>query len=282
VAPFLFSTLAAIFLPTGCNTPGWSFCVRMPPDVPMEITQDEDTSAVYNFAMPDGSSAHVRIDPETDAVRGGTWSVRRQGLENVRWQADGHGRIDYFIERVWAESAGIPRFIHAWIEASETGEISDAEALILTLRSCDPGMCPATNLSTTLPVAPTPAPPEPPEPSDPVDSADDNPDQPEAEIVAETGTSNGDAATPPVEAASIAGNVEIPISPSETIVEVVRVPFPSDAEEMPPETDDGIDALAGSFSETPPETDSAPDTADDTAPVEQSHRDGPVMLTGDN
>ena len=44
---------------------------------------------------------------------------------------------------VWAESAGIPRFLHAWIEASETGEISEAEALIQTLRSCDPRMCPA-------------------------------------------------------------------------------------------------------------------------------------------
>lgn len=143
MASFLLSTLAALFLPTGCNTPGWSFCVNLPPDVPMDIAQDEAGFAIYHFSMPDGSSAHVRIDPETELMRGGAWSVRRQGLENVRWQADGEGRIDYFIERVWAESAGIPRWIHAWIEASDAGEISEAEGLIQTLRSCDPGMCPA-------------------------------------------------------------------------------------------------------------------------------------------
>ena len=256
--------------------------MRMPPDVQMDIAQEDDSAAVYNFAMPDGSSAHVRVDPETDSIRGGTWSVRRQGLENVRWQADGDGRIDYFIERVWAESVGIPRWVHAWIDASETGEISDAEALILTLRSCDPGMCPAPGPSMTLPVAPTSASADPTEPSDTGASADDNPEPPEAEAVAETEPALPDAATTPVEAVVNAGNIEIPISSTETIVEVVRVPFPSDTEEMPPETDDGIDALAGSLSETLPQTDSAPDTADDTAPVEQSHRDGPVMLTGDH
>ncbi|GJL96433.1 MAG: hypothetical protein DHS20C06_02500 [Hyphobacterium sp.] len=117
----------------------------------MEVVRDEAAFAAnYHFSMADGSSAHVRIDSETEIIRVGAWSERRQGLETVRWQADGDGRIDYFIERVWAESAGIPRWIHAWILASESGEISDAEALILTLRSCDPGMCPVPEPVTLL------------------------------------------------------------------------------------------------------------------------------------
>jgi len=141
--PLLTSILATLFLPTGCSMPGWSFCVRMPDDARMEVAQDQSDPVIYRFEMADGSNAFVAVGESTEVVYGGQWSERRQGLETVRWQANGGGRIDYYIERVWAESAGIPRFLHAWIEASETGEISEAEALIQTLRSCDPRMCPA-------------------------------------------------------------------------------------------------------------------------------------------
>lgn len=149
--PLLTSLLATAFLPTGCSMPGWSFCVRMPADARMEVAQDQTDPVIYRFEMTDGSNAFVAVGETTEAVYGGQWSERRQGLETVRWQASGDGRIDYYIERVWAESAGIPRFLHAWIEASDGGEISDAEALIQTLRSCDPRLCPAPG-----PVSPAP------------------------------------------------------------------------------------------------------------------------------
>lgn len=139
----LGSILAVLFLPTGCNLPGWSFCVRMPSDGVVEVARDDGGIVSYSFSMADGSRAEVRVSEDVEPARGGTWSERRQGLETLRWQADGAGRIDYYIERVWADAAGIPRFLHARIIASGTGEIAGAEALVQTLRSCDPGMCPA-------------------------------------------------------------------------------------------------------------------------------------------
>jgi hypothetical protein len=151
MASFLLSMLAAMFLPTGCNTPGWSFCVDLPPEARMEVVQDVEDFIVYQFDMSDGSGTFIYVGWAPQIQQSGQWSERRQGLETVRWQASGDGRIDYYIERVWAESAGIPRWVHAWVVASETGEISDAEALILTLRSCDPGLCPAPG-----PALPTP------------------------------------------------------------------------------------------------------------------------------
>lgn len=138
----LVSTLAVLFLPTGCNFPGWSFCVNVPPDAVMEVAENNSGIVTYSFLMTDGSRAEVRIGEDMAPARGGLWSERRQGLETVRWRADGAGRIDYYIERVWADTAGIPRFLHARVDGSETGEIAGAEALIQTLRSCDPQMCP--------------------------------------------------------------------------------------------------------------------------------------------
>lgn len=143
MAAALISLLTAVLLPNGCTLPGWSFCVRMPADAVMELAQDETDPFIYQFRFEDGSRAFIAVGFDTEIAVGGTWSERRQGLETLRWRANGEGRIDYYIERVWAESAGIPRWLHAWVEASESGEISGAEALINTLRSCDPGMCPA-------------------------------------------------------------------------------------------------------------------------------------------
>ncbi len=143
MALVLASALAAVLLPTGCTLPGWSFCVRMPPGAVMEVAQDEGSAFTYGFTMADGSRAEIIVGDAVEPPRGGSWSERRQGLETVRWQAGGDGRIDYYIERVWAESAGIPRWLMARVIASEAGEIDAAESLIYTLRSCDPGMCPA-------------------------------------------------------------------------------------------------------------------------------------------
>jgi hypothetical protein len=156
MAAALISLLTAVLLPNGCTLPGWSFCVRMPADAALEIAQDQSAPYLYQFSFPDGSSAYVAVGFNTEIAVGGQWSERRQGLETLRWRADGEGRIDYYIERVWADTAGIPRWLHAWVEASETGEISGAEALIHTLRSCDPAMCPAPG-PVTAPVTSDPA-----------------------------------------------------------------------------------------------------------------------------
>jgi hypothetical protein len=139
----LTSLLATMFLPNGCTLPGWSFCVRMPPGAVLEVAQDQTEPVIYHFAFEDGSAVFVAVSHDTEMPAGGAWSERRQGLETLRWRADGQGRIDYYIERVWAESAGIPRWLHIWIEASEAGEISGAEALVATVQSCDPRLCPA-------------------------------------------------------------------------------------------------------------------------------------------
>ncbi|MEE2526103.1 hypothetical protein V0U79_06970 [Hyphobacterium sp. HN65] len=115
----------------------------MPANAVLEAPRDQTDPFIYHFRFEDGSQAFVAVSFDTETAVGGEWSERRQGLETVRWRADGEGRIDYYIERVWAEAAGIPRWLHAWIEASSEGEISNAETLIHSLRSCDPGMCPA-------------------------------------------------------------------------------------------------------------------------------------------
>jgi len=191
----------------------------------MEIASNETDPVIYQFQLPDGSRAFVAVGNSTEAVFGGQWSERRQGLETVRWQADGQGRIDYYTERVWADSAGIPRFLHAWIEASETGEISGAEALIQTLRSCDPRMCPAPEMVQRNPI-------------------------PETPLVAETEIITPAIAplqiepvaapepTAPVTAPfAEESDVEVQRSGMETIVDVYRAPMASDAETLPREFD---------------------------------------------
>jgi hypothetical protein len=289
--PFIVSLLATVFLPTGCSLPGWSFCVRMPADARMEVAQDQTDPVIYQFAMADGSRAFVAVGESTEAVHGGQWSERRQGLETVRWQADGDGRIDYYIERVWAESAGIPRFLHAWIEASETGEISDAEALIQTLRSCDPRMCPA--LGPVASPALTVTAPE-------TEREDANRGAVQFEPIAEAGPVETEVNATAEAEASIENEAAIPLEPAapteavvdvseaeirrsgmETIVEVVRVPLPADAEAPLP----GVEAEIGDAeAETAPEQGTEPDSRPNPIEAETPprRRSGPIMLTDDN
>lgn len=122
--------------------PGWSFCVRMPESAAREVHANAQDFVVYDFEMADGSSAHVYVGWAPQLMGPGRWSERRQGLETVRWQTGEEGRIDYYIERVWAESADIPRWLHMWVLPSEDGVTAEAEALIGTLQSCDPRLCP--------------------------------------------------------------------------------------------------------------------------------------------
>lgn len=136
------SLAAALLLPSGCNMAGWGFCVRISPETEMQIYPAGPDGLIYGYDLPDGSRARVYAGWSPTDMEAGRWSERRQGLESVRWRAGENGRIDYYIERSWAESAGIPRLLHAWVEASPEGEISDAENLVLTLRSCDPRLCP--------------------------------------------------------------------------------------------------------------------------------------------
>ena len=313
----LLSTLAAMFMPTGCTTPGWSFCVRMPVDATMELTQDVEDFIVYHYEMPDGSDAFIYVGWAPQIHQGGQWSERRQGLETVRWQANGEGRIDYYTERVWAESVGIPRFLHAWIEASETGEISDAEALIQTLRSCDPRMCPAPSTSTPE-ISQRPA--TPPLPADAnEDLTEDSREPPQIEPVSVTEiaapvmeplpiepVTETEFAVPVVEAPAIepvvqVSDIDIQRSGTETIVEVFRVPMPPDAETLPSEIDvetgAGINVEAEAEIveiETQPElepetaleavleaeSDTQPNESDEQTPPRR--RSGPVILTDDN
>lgn len=306
------SLLASLFLPTGCSMPGWSFCVRMPADARMEVAQDQADPVIYRFEMADGSNAFVAVGQSNAVVYGGQWSERRQGLETVRWQANGDGRIDYYIERVWAESVGIPRFLHAWVEASEAGEISGAEDLILTLRSCDPRMCPPLgpvaspvtpidaaetesaeanteaaqngHLAETAPAAPEMS--APPQADVNVESELAQPEisaPPRAETIVESDAAAPADAAPPVEPVAQVTEAEIQRSGMETIVEIYRAPLPSDAETALPETDletgtEIDEADAGPVNE--PNAALPPSEADAETPPRR--RSGPVMLTDGN
>lgn len=115
----------------------------MPVDAERTVHFEGEAGILYNFVMADGSSAHIHVGWGAVEMAPGQWSERRQGLETVRWQTGEDGRIDYYIERVWAELAGIPRWLHMWVLPSEEGTIVDAEALIGTVRSCDERLCPS-------------------------------------------------------------------------------------------------------------------------------------------
>ncbi|WP_394692620.1 hypothetical protein [Hyphobacterium sp.] len=287
------SLLASLFLPTGCSMPGWSFCVRMPADARMEVAQDQTDPVIYRFEMADGSNAFVAVGESTEVVYGGQWSERRQGLETVRWQANGDGRIDYYIERVWAESAGIPRFLHAWVEASETGEISGAEELILTLRSCDPRMCPPLGPVASPVVA---------EDSEEIERdetpmealqtepiAEIAPAEPEvsapAEAIADSDATVPADTAPSAEPVRPVTEAEIQRSGMETIVEVYRAPLPSETETVPPEAGPETDTETGAAdAESAPviDPDPAVESEDAEAETPPRRRSGPVMLTDGN
>ncbi|WP_420433892.1 hypothetical protein [Hyphobacterium sp.] len=143
MAGLILSALASAFLPTGCNQPGWSFCVAMPPDAERTVNLEDGDFVVYDYLMSDGSRAHIFVGRDPVEMAPGRWSERRQGLETVRWQSGENGRIDYYIERVWADAAGIPRWLHMWVLPSEDGATADAEALIASVRSCDERLCPS-------------------------------------------------------------------------------------------------------------------------------------------
>lgn len=143
MAGLILSVLASAFLPNGCNQPGWSFCVAMPPDAERIVNLEDGNVVIYDYLMSDGSRAHIYVGRDPAAMAPGRWSERRQGLETVRWQTGENGRIDYYIERVWADSAGIPRWLHMWVLPSEDGETAEAEAMIATVRSCDERLCPS-------------------------------------------------------------------------------------------------------------------------------------------
>ncbi|WP_421790642.1 hypothetical protein [Hyphobacterium sp.] len=245
---------------------------------------------IYGFVMEDGSQARIYAGWSPTGMASGRWSERRQGLETVRWRASENGRIDYYIDRPWAESAGIPRRLHAWVEASENGEISGAESLILTLRSCDPRMCPPPAAALVEPNggggSPEPAPvvanaAEPEAETTPeTDSAEavetettiEPLPRPEPEPVAEVASEIDE--TSPLGTEQVPPVAESVSESAETAAEaepIIPEPEPGDEPVIPEAVPDNV---------TEPESAEDEATEPEDAAEEPRQRRGPVVLTG--